>query len=93
MEPTKEAHPAKAAGKHMLEKAADQFGGSQRDGLLLPGLGIAIGPEHLSGGQALELAIARGGLEDIARQVSQGLFSGTDCLAVYAPVLLPNLLG
>ena len=28
MQPAEKAHPAKALGKHMLEEAADQFGGS-----------------------------------------------------------------
>jgi hypothetical protein len=93
MKPAEEAHAREAARQDVLEKAADQFGGLQGNGLVVAGVGVAIRPEHLAGGEDLQGAVAGGRFEYVSSQVSQGVLSGADGLRIDSPVLFPYLLG
>jgi hypothetical protein len=90
MQPAKEPDSGEAFWQNMLEKAADQFGRFQRDGLGLAGLGVAVAPEDFAGGQLLQLAIGGGGLEDVTSQVTEGLFARADSLVIDNPLLVPD---
>jgi hypothetical protein len=85
MKPTKESDAAEPFGQDMLEITADEFGGLQWDGLVLSGVGIAIGPEYLARRQPLQLPIAGGRFEDVTGQVGQSVLARTDGLAIHHP--------
>ena len=91
MVPAEESDPAVPLGQDVLEETPDQFVGFQILVGPLTGIALAIGPADFAVGQQFEAAIARGGFEDVAGQVVQGIFSGTHGLDVDIPLLFPNL--
>ncbi len=93
MKPAEQAHPAKPFGQDMLEKAADQFGGGQGDGLVLAGVRIAVRPEDFARVGHLQEPIAGGSFEDVTGQVSQSIFTGADGLTIHRPFLFPDFGG
>ena len=53
MKPTEESHAREAVRQDMLEEAANEFSGLQGQGFVLAGVGVAIGPKNLAGGEEL----------------------------------------
>ena len=90
MKPAKQTHPTKAFGQDVLEKAADQFGGLQRNSCGLAGVGVAVRPNHFSRGKDLQTTVAGGGFENVSGEVSQSVFTRTGSGAVDTPLLFPD---
>ena len=93
MEPAEAADAMKALGQDVLEETADEFEGLQVEELLLAGGAVTVTPPHAAIGQHGQFAIAGGGLEDVAAEVTQRVLAGTDRLAVNDPALLPEASG
>ena len=92
-QPAEGAHAGKPARQSVLQKAAHPFEQLQLDGSELAGFAVAIGPQNLALRQQDDFAIARGGLEDVTRQITQGILSGTGGLGTDVPWIFPNGLG
>ena len=92
MQPAKSADARVTRRQDVLEKAAHEFQRLQLQSSELSGFALAIGPQDLALRQELERAIGRGGFEEVAGQVTQGVESGTGGLATDVPGFFPDLL-
>ena len=71
MQPAKGAHPGEATRQNMLEETSDKLQRRQLDGSESAGFAFAIVPTEPSVGQLWNHAVGSGGLEDVAREVTQ----------------------
>ena len=91
MEPAEGAHAGKIGRQDVLEEAAHPVERVELDRRVLPGLAVAVGPADLALGQEGQGAIIGGGLEDVAREIAQSVFTGAGVLAADVPMALPDL--
>ena len=93
MQPAEGAHAGKTGRQDVLQETAHPFERVQCDGGVPAPLAVAIRPADLAPGQQGHGAVVRGGLEDIAREIAQGIFAGARVLAADVPMTFPNLGG
>ena len=74
----------------MLEETADQFLGREILVSPLAGLAGAVRPAHLAVRQKVQAAIAGGGFEDVASQITERILPGTGGFDVEVPGLGPE---
>src|SRR5882762_5501309 len=91
MQPTKGPYASKAARQDVLQKAPDELQRTQPDGRKRSGFAFVIIPTELSTGQTWNHAVGSGGLEHVAREVPQRVFTRTGWAAVHVPMPLPSL--
>ena len=84
MQPAEATDAMEAGGQDMLEEPAEQFGGFQIEVGGATGGAVAVGPADATVGTELEGAVAGGGLEDVAAQVTEGVLTGTGGLTMDA---------
>ena len=93
VEPTEAADVMKAGGQDVLEETPDEFVRFQVDVLRAARGAFPVTPADASVGEQREVAVAGGGLENVAAQIAQGGLAGTGRLTVHDPPLLPNASG
>lgn len=93
VQPTEAADAMEAGGQDVLEEATDEFVRLQVEVLPATRGALPIAPAHPAIGEQREVAVAGGGLEDVAAQVTESVFAGTGGLAVDDPALLPEAGG
>ncbi len=59
----------------MLEETADKFERFQIEVAPLAGLALTVRPADAAVGQEVEGAVGGGGLEDVAAEITQGVFA------------------
>ena len=101
--PAEAADAMKAGGQDVLEEATDEFVGLQVEVLPATRSALPIAPAHPATclpkprrrqvGEQREVAVAGGGLEDVAAQIAQGGLAGTGRLAMHDPALVPDASG
>jgi len=91
MQPAEGADAGKVAGQDVLEKAAHELEGLEFDRGGLAGFALAIVPTDSAIGHPLNDAIGGGGFEDVAGEITQGIFTRASGLAADVPMTLPDL--
>jgi hypothetical protein len=91
VQPTEAADAVEVGGQDVLEEAAKELEGMEVD--VPPGASAALTerPAEPAIGQALEWAVAGGGLEDVAAEVWEGFVTAAHSRAMDDPALLPHL--
>ena len=93
MQPAEIARAGKIGRQDVLEEAAHPVERVEGDGDVPAGGAVAVGPADLASGQQGQGAIVRGGLEDVAREIAQGVFTGAGVLAADVPMTFPDFGG
>src|SRR6266446_1838958 len=93
MKPAEEPYPMVAAGKDVLEEAAQQFLGRQvLVGRLACGA-VAVRPADPPIGEQYQAAVAGGGFENVAAQILERLPARAHRLGMHHPALFPDFAG
>ena len=92
MQPAKSADTRVTRRQDVLEKAAHEFQRLQLQSGELSGFALAVSPQELALRQQGDRAIGRGGFEEVAGKVTQGVESGTGGLATDIPGFFPDRL-
>jgi len=71
VQPAEAADAMKARGQHVLQEAANEFEGLQVQVLPMAGGAFAVTPAHAAIREQGQVAIAGGGLKDVAAQIAQ----------------------
>jgi hypothetical protein len=75
MEVAEGAGAGEVGWQDMLEEAAHELQGLQRQGCEFAGFAVAVDPLEFALGQESEEAIGGGGLEDVTGEIAQGVLA------------------